>query len=144
MPSHQGPHAAQFDSSAERFARRVFFWAGIYGVLVLPPHFFLESQIGRVFPPAITHPENFYGFISVALVWQIAFLAIARQPVRFLPLMPLAVMEKCLPSAFVLALIMMERAPMHLGLFAALDILIGGAFLISFLRLSKAFLEEVP
>ncbi|TWU23634.1 hypothetical protein [Bythopirellula polymerisocia] len=54
-------------AAGEKFAKRVFFWAGVYGVILLVPQFFLEAQIGRDYPPAITHPEHFYGFIGVAL-----------------------------------------------------------------------------
>jgi hypothetical protein len=39
------------------FAKRVFLIAGVYGVLVLAPQYFLEARIGRDFPPPITHPE---------------------------------------------------------------------------------------
>ena len=68
------------------FARRVFLIAGIYGLLVLLPLYFMEARIGRDQPPAITHPEYFYGFLGVAVSWQVAFLVISRDPVRFRPL----------------------------------------------------------
>ena len=64
------------------FARRVFQVAGIYGLIVMLPQYFLEQRIGRDAPPAITHPEYFYGFIGVVVAWQLCFLAIARDPVR--------------------------------------------------------------
>ena len=76
------------------FARRVFLFAGIYGLLVLLPQYFLEDQIGRDYPPPITHPEHFYGFVGVAVAWQIAFLTIARDVGRFRPLMLAAIVEK--------------------------------------------------
>jgi hypothetical protein len=50
-----------------RFARVVFLVAGIYGILVLLPQYFLEERIGIDSPPPITHPEHFYGFVGVAL-----------------------------------------------------------------------------
>lgn len=76
------------------FARRVFLGAGIYGLVVLQPQYFLEQQIGRDYPPPITHPEHFYGFVGLALVWQLAFLLIASDVHRYRPLMPIAVAEK--------------------------------------------------
>src|SRR3954469_10973304 len=76
------------------FARRVFLIAGVYGLLVLLPMYFLEARIGRDQPPAITHPEYFYGFLGVALAWQVAFLVIATDPARFRPLMVPSVLEK--------------------------------------------------
>jgi hypothetical protein len=76
------------------FARRVFLGASIYGVAALLPQYFLESRLGRDFPPPITHPEHFYGFVGLALVWQAAFFLISRDPRRYRPLMPVAVLEK--------------------------------------------------
>lgn len=46
------------------FARRVFFIAAVYGVIVLVPQYFMEARSGRDFPPPITHPEHFYGFVA--------------------------------------------------------------------------------
>ena len=76
------------------FARRVFFIAAIYGVIVLVPQYFMEGKVGRDFPPPITHPEHFYGFIGVALAWQILFFMIARDPVRYRGAMIPAILEK--------------------------------------------------
>ncbi len=76
------------------FAKWTFRLAGIYGLLVLVPMYFFEQKIGRDFPPAITHPEHFYGFLGVAVAWQFAFLLLAQDPVRYRPLMLVAVLEK--------------------------------------------------
>lgn len=76
------------------FARRVFLIAGIYGLVVLVPQYFLEGRIGRDTPPPITHPEFFYGFIGVAAAWQVAFLIIARDPVRYRLMMIPSMLEK--------------------------------------------------
>ena len=51
------------------FARWVFRIAGIYGVLVIAPMYFLESRFPAENPPPITHPEFFYGFVGVTLAW---------------------------------------------------------------------------
>jgi hypothetical protein len=75
-------------------AKRVFVIAGVYGVLVLVPQYFMEGRIGRDFPPPITHPEHFYGFIGVALAWQVLFFVIARDPVRYRGAMVPAILEK--------------------------------------------------
>lgn len=77
-----------------QFARRVFLIAGIYGLIVLAPQYFLEGKVGRDDPPAITHTEYFYGFIGVALAWQIVFLIISRDPVRYRPIMLPGILEK--------------------------------------------------
>lgn len=77
-----------------KFARIVFLVAGIYGLLVLLPQFFLETKIGRDTPPPITHPEFFYGFICVAVAWQVLFLILSRDPARYRPMMIPAMLEK--------------------------------------------------
>ena len=77
-----------------RFAKIVFLVAGIEGLLILSPMYFLEDKIGRDTPPAITHPENFYGFIGVALAWQVLFLVLSTDPVRYRPMILPAILEK--------------------------------------------------
>jgi hypothetical protein len=37
-----------------KFARRIFLIAGVYGLVVLLPMYFLEEKNGRDFPPPIT------------------------------------------------------------------------------------------
>ena len=65
-----------------KFAKIVFWIAGIWGLLVVPPLFFIFDRIGKDNPPPITHPGFYYGFATVTLAWQIAFILIARDPVR--------------------------------------------------------------
>jgi len=77
-----------------KFARIVFLVAGIYGLIVLVPQFFLEGKIGTDTPPPITHAEYFYGFICVAVAWQVLFLVLSRDPVRYRPMMIPAMLEK--------------------------------------------------
>jgi len=50
-----------------RFAKVVFTIAGIYGVLVITPLFFVYDLIGKNDPPPITHPGFYYGFTCVTL-----------------------------------------------------------------------------
>lgn len=83
-----------------KFARRVYLIAALYGIVVLLPGFFMEREFGLSMPPAVTHPEFYHGFYGSALVWQFAFLLIARDPVRYRPLMLITVLEKL---AFLLA-----------------------------------------
>src|SRR4051794_9945181 len=76
------------------FARRVFLIAGVWGVSIVFPLYFLEGRIGRDQPPPITHPEFYYGFVGVTLVFQILFLVIASDPVRYRPIMLVSILEK--------------------------------------------------
>jgi hypothetical protein len=77
-----------------KFAKIVFVAAGIWGVLLLVPLYFIFDLIGRQDPPPITHPAFYYGFVGVALAWQVAFFIIARDPVRFRPIMIPSILEK--------------------------------------------------
>ena len=77
-----------------RFARYTFAAAGTIGILVLVPLYFMLEKTGLDNPPAVTHPEFFYGFIGVALAFQIVFIIIATDPVKYRPLMLAAIVEK--------------------------------------------------
>jgi hypothetical protein len=118
----------------DRFARRVFTIAGVYGLIVLVPQYFLEERIGRDNPPAITHPEYFYGFLGVTIVWQLAFLVIARHPERLRPLMPVAMLEKLAfvtPVAFLYAQRRVTDATLFFG---CIDLVLGALFLMAYRR----------
>ena len=92
-----------------RFAKIVFLIAGIQGLLVLSPMYFLEGKIGRDTPPAITHPENFYGFVGVALAWQVLFLVLSTDPVRYRPMILPAILEKVTWGTALLVLLWQGR-----------------------------------
>jgi len=77
-----------------KLARVIYGCAGIYGLLVLLPQYFLEATMNRLAPPAITHPEFYYGFIGVAVAWQVMFLLIAYDPKRYRPVMLVSLIEK--------------------------------------------------
>jgi hypothetical protein len=77
-----------------KFARTVFWIAGIYGILSLPPLYFLFDYVGRTEPPPITHPHFYYGFVGLALTFQLVFMVIATDPARFRPMMIPSMLEK--------------------------------------------------
>jgi hypothetical protein len=77
-----------------RFAKCVFLIAGIWGLVIVTPLYFLYDTVGRQYPPPVTHPDFYYGFASVTLAWQVAFLLIATDPIRFRPMIIAAILEK--------------------------------------------------
>jgi len=117
-----------------KFAKIVFWTAGIWGVLVLTPLYFVFDMIGRNDPPPITHPGFYYGFVSVSLAFQVAFIVIARDPVRLRPMMIPAVLEKFGYGATFLVLYLQNRLhPQDLGL-GGVDVVFGVLFLAAFFK----------
>jgi hypothetical protein len=117
-----------------KFAKVVFWIAGIWGLLVITPLYFMFDLIGRKDPPAITHPGFYYGFVGVALAWQLAFLVIARDPVRLRPMMIPSVVEKFTYGIAVVALVMQGRMHRSDLVFAATDSILGLLFVIAYLK----------
>jgi hypothetical protein len=117
-----------------KFAKVVFWAAGIWGLLVITPLFFIFDVIGRNDPPSITHPGFYYGFVTVGLAWQIAFFIIARDPVRLRPMIIAAIIEKFGYGIAVLTLYMQQR--IHPGdlVFDGVDVLLGALFILAYLK----------
>lgn len=123
----------------DRFSSIVFLAAGIYGLIVLAPGFFGEKMVAEKMPPAITHPEFYYGFLGVAVAWQVAFLIISRDPQRFRSIIPAAILEKlayCIVCAVLLAL---GRIPLIMVAGGAGDFVLGTLFTISYFRLRASY-----
>jgi hypothetical protein len=120
------------------FATWVFRVAGIYGLVVMLPQYFMEQQVGLDTPPAITHPEFFYGFIGVVIAFQLVFLVIARDPVRFRILMLPSIVEKWSFAIALAILALQGRVAGPLLIFGGIDAVLGLLFLISYLRLRPA------
>jgi hypothetical protein len=94
-----------------KFARFVFTGAGIWGISVLLPLYRLVDISGRHYAAPHDYPAFFYGFVAVALAWQIAFLVIGTDPVRFRPFMVLAIIEKFSYVSTLIVLYAQSRIP---------------------------------
>jgi hypothetical protein len=114
-----------------QLARRTFWTAGLYGLAVILPQYFLLDKIGRDNPPAVTHVEYFYGFVGVALAWQVAFLVIGRDPLRFRPLMLVALLEKLSFGIPVALLYAQQRVPTSVFVFGMMDLSLAAAFAVA-------------
>jgi hypothetical protein len=120
-----------------RFARWVFLLAGIIGLLEIVPLYFYEATLGHTQPPPITHPDFYYGFIGVALAWQVAFLIISRDPLRYVPLMPALFLEKLLYPVAVYVLFAQGRVGDQMLGGASLDLVWLVLFVIVWIRLRR-------
>src|SRR6267154_1136465 len=116
-----------------RFARVVFWIAGVWGVLVITPLYFMFDAIGRNDPPPITHPAFFYGFAGAALAWQIAFFIIAMDPARYRPLIVPSFLEKFAYGAAVVALFVQGSMRAPDLVFGIADLVLGALFVVAYL-----------
>ncbi|HKO57099.1 MAG TPA: hypothetical protein VJ276_14575 [Thermoanaerobaculia bacterium] len=110
-----------------KFAKVVFGIAAVYGLVVLLPQYFIR-------PPA-EHPEFFYGFTGVAVAWQVLFMIMARDPVRFRPAMWPAILEKL--GFGVAAVVLYAQGRLAVTMLAAglIDLLFAALFVVA-LRLT--------
>ena len=58
-------------------AKWIFLLAGIIGLLMTVPLIFNEKTMG------VKQPEFYYGFVFLDICWQILYLFIARDPIRY-------------------------------------------------------------
>jgi len=117
-----------------KFSKIVFWIAGIWGLLVITPLYFMFDVISRSDPPLITHPGFFYGFVGAALAWQIAFFFIARDPSRHRQLMIPSVLEKFSYGAAVAVLVGQGRMHASDLVFCGVDLLLGTLFVIAYVK----------
>ena len=111
------------------FARRVLLVAGLYGIVALAPQYFVELGL----PTLIERPEHFYGFIGVALAWQVIFLIAASDVMRYRPLMLAGVLEKLSFGAAVAILYSVERVSIGVLLAGTVDLVLGALFVAAFI-----------
>lgn len=117
-----------------KFARLVFLIAGVYGLIVLLPMYLLEEKTGRDFPPPITHPEFYYGFIGVAVAWQVVFLILSRNPIRYRPMMIPSVLEKAAFAVPAVILFLQQRISTFTLAAGLADSVLGVLFVLAYLK----------
>jgi hypothetical protein len=117
-----------------RFAKIVFIIAGIWGIVVLMPLYWLLDVTGRQYGPPVDYPQFFYGFVCVAMAWQIAFLVIGSDPVRFRPLMIPSVLEKLGYVVTLAVLYGQSRISAADAQAAVPDLLLGILFIVAFVK----------
>jgi hypothetical protein len=111
------------------FARRVFLVAGLYGIVALAPQYFVELGL----PTLIERPEHFYGFIGVALAWQVIFLVVASDVMRYRPLILAGVLEKVSFGIAVAILYLAGRVSIGVVLAGTVDLVLGALFVAAFI-----------
>ena len=117
-----------------RFAKVVFVGAGVWGIAVLTPLYFLVDITGRQYAIPVDYPQFYYGFLSVAMAWQIAFLVIGTNPPRFRWLMIPAIIEKLGYVAVLAVLGWQARLPTVDLMPAIPDFVLGCLFMLAFAK----------
>ena len=126
-----------------KFARYTFLVAGIYGLIVMIPQYFLEEKIGIDNPPAITHPEFFYGFVGVTVAFQLVFIIISTDPIKYRRLIPACLVEKFSFVIAVAILVLAGRTSGPIVAGAAGDLLLGVLFTVSWFTTAKKRSERL-
>jgi len=113
-------------------ARLVYLVAGLWGLIVIPLGY--ASYLSGADPSlsSVARPEIVHGFFLITLPWQLLFLLMSRDPLRYNAVMPLTVLEKLPFAAITLALFTKGQASSVMGFFAAMDGLFGVLFAISY------------
>ena len=117
-----------------KFAKTVFLIASVYGLIVLLPMYLFEEKTGRDFPPPITHPEFYYGFIGVAVAWQVLFLILSRNPIRYRPMMIPSILEKAVFGIPAVILYLQQRISSFTLAAGLVDSLLGVLFVVAYLK----------
>jgi hypothetical protein len=104
----------------------------------LTPLYFLVDVTGRQYAPPTAYPQFFYGFLSVAMACQIAFLVIGSSPARFRPLMIMGILEKLSYVALLVALYGQARISATNAQAAVPDLVLGILFIVAFAKTSTS------
>ena len=127
-----------------RFARVVFIAAGMWGVAVLTPLYFLVDLTGRRYAAPVDYPQFFYGFLSVAMAWQFAFFVIGSNPARYRPLMIPGILEKLGHVGGVAVLYARGRLTTADAMAAGPDLLLAMLFIVSFVMTPSVPRNPLP
>ena len=117
-------------SPEERFASRIYFWCAVFGIGVLALAYLQPVPD----PWHLTH----LGFVGTALVFQGIFLVIARDPLRYEPIMPVTFFEKLCFGVPAVAFAMNGQADVASAVFGAIDLVMMVLFIIAWRGLRKS------
>ena len=125
-----------------RFARIVFTVAGIWGIAVLTPFYWLVDITGRHYQAPTEYPNFFWGFFAVTIAWQIGFLLIGSNPSRYRLFMLPAMVEKL---GYVITLTLLYKAGRVAPVDATAAIpdgLLGLLFVVAFVVTSRSAVRQ--
>src|SRR5260370_20969371 len=89
----------------------------------------MEGRIGRETPPAITHPEYFYGLLGAGMSWQILFLLLSKDPLRYRAMILPSVLEKISYGIVLVILFAHHRLPLSVLTIGSVDWIFAALFI---------------
>ena len=125
-----------------KFAKFVFWGAGVWGIVVLTPLYFLFDAIGSWNASPITYPQFYYGFVGVAMVWQFAFLVIGSDPARFRWMMIPSMAEKLVYGLTMCVLYVQGRIAITDMTTVFPDLMLCALFALSFARTASSAMPD--
>ena len=109
-----------------KLAKWIFLIAGILGLLSTVPLAFAEKVM------AVKQPEFYYGFVFLNICWQILYLFIFLDPVRYRPMMIPAFLAKSSGTVALTWLYLLGRVPSQWIAIGAVDGVFAVMFLVAF------------
>ncbi len=109
-----------------KLARWIFLIAGILGLLSTIPLVFAESVM------SVKQPEFYYGFVFLDICWQILYLFISSDPVRYRPIMIPAFLAKGSSTVALTWLYLLGRVSRQWLAIGAVDGVFAILFLVAF------------
>ena len=116
-----------------KFAKWILVLAGMVGMISLFPLYFKEHTIA----PDLMYPVFYYGFISINIIWQLMYIYISHDPVKFRPIIFFGFMVKIIGAISIFFLIIQDRAEYWWIAIALVDFIFSILFLVSFFVLKK-------
>ena len=109
-----------------KLAKWIFLIAGIVGLLSTIPLAFAEKVM------EVKQPEFYYGFVFLDICWQVLYLFLSSNPVRYRPMMIPAFLAKGSGTIALAWLYLLERVSAQWVAIGALDGVFAVLFLVAF------------
>lgn len=109
-----------------RLAKWIFLVAGGFGLLATVPLLFTESAMG------VKQPEFYYGFVCLNLCWQILYLFLSSDPVRYRSMMIPAFLAKASGAIALSWLYLLTRVSTQWIVIGAVDGLFAILFVVAY------------
>jgi hypothetical protein len=112
-----------------KLAKWIFLIAGGFGLLSTVPLLFTEN------PAGVEQPEFYYGFVCLAICWQILYLVLSSDPPRFRPMMIPAFLAKVSGTIALTWLYLLSRVSIQWLAIGTVDGIFAVLFVVAYLSI---------